>query len=304
MEAMDNPSYFTLPGSGVASLRAARGRILRIMGAASSSSSTSSSGSAGCGGARGHSAPVTPTSEASTPLRSPSGSASRRSFRFLVPSLGGGGSRGTRAEIRQLVLGHPRIPADTEPAGDELPPRQRLCSGERRGSSRDSDFADDMVYYNLPAPPPPRSEGEGGRGGEASRGDEGDARYYNLCAGRRRHSIGTFVSRERFKGAPGAREESTPRGNVTWGARRKAEEGEGAESQKGSVGRGRGIARGVGAADMVPTRSIGDASGVLEWRHHVRKRCHRCSSKEFPQHSMSPSNGAISFSARSSSVVN
>ncbi|XP_046406145.1 uncharacterized protein LOC124171042 isoform X2 [Ischnura elegans] len=259
MEAMDNPSYFTLPASGAASLRAAGGRFLRIMGATHSSASSTTSSGGAASGTRVHSAPATPTAEAAAPLRSPSaGPTSRRSFRFLVPSSLGGAARGTRADIRQLVMGHPRLPVDAEPVAADEPPRARR-------SSRDSDFADDMVYYNLPAPPRPEgARGAAGPGAEAAipcGADETDgagAQYYNLCAGRRRHSIGTFVVREGRAARGGAGREE-PRGSGTWGARRKGEGAVGASSRAWG------------------SREVRD--GSHEWRHHARKRCHRCSSK-------------------------
>lgn len=149
----DNPSYFTVPG---ATHPQKKFSLLRQRGMGAASSSTVSLSS--------HAAP--PHVGATT-----TGSGHRRSFRSLLRSMSANSD-----STQLLVMGNPR-PSDLAPGHR---PRRRASSSASELLSQDvpvHDNDDDGEVFIAPG---------------------GDVRYYNLTtprstAGRRRHSIGTFL---------------------------------------------------------------------------------------------------------------
>ncbi|XP_075215961.1 DBB domain-containing protein stumps isoform X2 [Lycorma delicatula] len=151
MEALDNPSYFTVPGA----THQSKFSLLRRRGMGAASSSTISLSS--------HISPTNTSVSTKVPHR--------RSFRSLLRSMS---SNSDSAQL--LVLGNPR-PSDLAPGH-----RSR-----RRASSSASELLSKEV-----------SSHDDDDDGEVFLAPGGDVRYYNLTAprstaGKRRHSIGTFL---------------------------------------------------------------------------------------------------------------
>ncbi|XP_021917615.1 phosphoinositide 3-kinase adapter protein 1 isoform X3 [Zootermopsis nevadensis] len=335
MEAVDNPSYFSVPGGSTSGTPASTSRgpfsLLKRRGANISRSMGANTSSASCtSSSLGHnSAPTTPTAPevAATPLlpSAPvplsSHSHHRRSFRSILRSMSANHHHGSavyQLQHQLLVLGEPR-PSDMAPESPCLPhhqlhhpsassssPNKEDHHHQRRRSNSNKSFKSqkssvellntDMVYCPIPRTPssalasvPKTAASEELLGGSPEEVflSNGDARYYNLTAamtiplpgsnagsGRRRHSIGTFLNRDRGSYSclsktptatttPTAEEENAP------ATRSDAMQ----KMSTGSVG-----SRGK-------TSSTGGCSPP-DWRHlsaadvprsaHSRRRCNRC----------------------------
>ncbi|PSN40936.1 hypothetical protein C0J52_16269 [Blattella germanica] len=208
MEALDNPSYFSLPGGTSAPVASRGGPFLLLkrrgatMGAQASSCSSAPT------------TPTTPEAAAAMPLLLPSPSPPapvpfshhRRSFRSLLRSMSANSSTNNQHHLpgvyqlqhQLLVLGEPR-PSD-------MAPESIAHQQHRRNHSNKSLelLSNDMVYCPVPEVPAPTASEEllSASPEEVFLGNGGDARYYNLTiplpgATRRRHSIGTFLHKDR-----------------------------------------------------------------------------------------------------------
>lgn len=305
----DNPSYFSLPPSRVpihppATVPVPRERrhlqqdLLKKMGASTSTTSNSAPATPTCEVVGGGGARVVNNNSHST----------RRSFRTLLRSLSA--SNPSQVHLhqqqgqQQLLLSRPsKIPchlasppavtsaAQTIQQKTGTPEQQTTTSTTPESPSPKTSTSfinDNMVYYNLPAPPPGAKSVCGSAPSteqqpfEVCAGD-GDARYYNLTP-RRRHSIGTFF-KERLK-IPAS---TTPPRSET----------DSLSSPARDCGGGKVMVTGNGAhsrehSNANPSSSAATSldinANVAEWRMvtdrwHGRKRCNRCCNKgKYPFH--------------------
>ncbi|KAK7873872.1 hypothetical protein R5R35_005734 [Gryllus longicercus] len=343
MEALDNPSYFTLPpgptgGASRGPFSLLRRRASPAMGTtASSAASTGSSCAASAsllqapsdprpapvkGGSC--SAPTTPTSPepaglglglgvglalpppSAPPPPHPAGH-HRRSFRSLLRSV----SANSATNAQLLVLGEPR-PSDMAPAspGVLAHRRHRSKASTLKSPKSSLEILDrDMIYCPTPTPTPTPGPGAGASRAatpadeldspteEVLLGNGGDARYYNLtcnmtiplpgssaAGGRRRHSIGTFLSRERAVAAAVARH--APAAHAAHAHAHAApapKRSDASTEQLAAKVAGLKLASVKSREPAPPGSGSGSGSGCSSLDHHFlpghsRRRCNRCCS--------------------------
>lgn len=151
---------------------------------------------------------LTHNGSSSSPSTSSAGQPARRSFRNLFRSVS---ANSDPEKTQQFLNGDPR-PSDVAPPSPYLPHRSHSHSeNDRRRPGRKKILksasellSNDMVYCGLPGEETPAENSQADGNGEVFLGVD-DARYYNIsatlptpgsaAAGRRRHSIGTFLNK-------------------------------------------------------------------------------------------------------------
>ncbi|XP_031368528.1 uncharacterized protein LOC102673342 isoform X2 [Apis dorsata] len=231
--AVDNPSYFSLSSGASSSSSSAPATSAVAFSPPSKPGLTALFRRRACktatgegGGNRGNGSDersAAPRSSPSPHCNGPQGGAcanQRRSFRSLFRSVS---ANADPERTQQFLKGDPR-PSDVAPPSPYLPHRSHSHSendkrrpGRSRGALKSASelLSNDMVYCGLARDnhgdeEEDEEEGEGGEEGEGEEDRESnevfvgvdDARYYNLSSsipgtGRRRHSISTFLGKER-----------------------------------------------------------------------------------------------------------